>query len=74
MLTQTTNNNNNKNNPKCTDGDALRDDWDARIFNAQRRAFKRKHAAAMDKPDIAKRDALRPAPLLVQRRAGALRH
>ncbi len=81
MLTQTTTTTNN-NNPKCTDGDALRDDWDARIFNAQRRAFKRKHAAAMDEPNIAKRRqarrpvgaALRPTPLLVQRRARALRH
>jgi hypothetical protein len=57
MLTQTTTTTNN-NNPKCTDGDALRDDWDARIFNAQRRAFKRRHATAMDEPDTAKRDAL----------------
>ncbi len=31
MLTKTTTTNNNA---KCTDGDALRDDWDARIFNA----------------------------------------
>jgi hypothetical protein len=45
------------NTPKNTD-DELRDDWDARIENAQRRAFKRRHAAAMDEPDIAKRDAL----------------
>jgi hypothetical protein len=34
------------------------DDWGARIEKAQRRAFKRRHAAAMDEPDIAKRDAL----------------
>jgi hypothetical protein len=60
MLTQTTiiTTNNHNNNPKCTDGDALRDDWDASIFNAQGRAFERKHATAMDEPDTAKRDAL----------------
>jgi hypothetical protein len=58
MLTQTTITTTTNNNPKCADGDALRDDWDARIFNAQRRAFKRKHAAALDEPDTAKRDAL----------------
>jgi hypothetical protein len=57
MLTKTTTTTNNT-NPKYTDDDALRDDWDARIENAQRRAFKRRHDAAMDEPDIAKRDAL----------------
>ncbi len=36
----------------------LRDDWDARIENAQLRAFKRKHATAMAEPDTAKRAAL----------------
>jgi hypothetical protein len=56
MLTKTTTTTNN--NPKYTDDDALRDDWDARIENAQRSAFKRRHAAVMDEPDIPKRDAL----------------
>jgi hypothetical protein len=47
----------NNNTPKYTD-DKLRDDWDARIENAQHSAFKRRHAAVMDEPDTAKRDAL----------------
>jgi hypothetical protein len=59
MLTKTNHNNNyyhNYKNPmaKCADNaDALllRDDWDARIEKAQHRAFKRRHAAAMDEPD-----------------------
>jgi hypothetical protein len=38
--------------------EVLCDDWDARIENAQLRAFKRKHAAAMAEPDTAKRAAL----------------
>ncbi len=42
---------------KYTD-DELRDDWDARIEKVQHRPFKRRHAAAMDEPDIAKCDAL----------------
>jgi hypothetical protein len=46
MLTKTTVTTNN-NTPKNTDDYALRDEWDARIENAQRRAFKRRHAAAM---------------------------
>jgi hypothetical protein len=56
MLTKTTTTNNNT--PKHTDDDELRDVWGARIEKAQRRAFKRRHAAAMDEPDFAKRDAL----------------
>jgi hypothetical protein len=51
MLTNTTN------SQKYTD-DELSDDWDAHIENAQHRAFKRRHAAVMDEPDTAKRDAL----------------
>jgi hypothetical protein len=45
---------------KCVDNaEALqRDDWDARIENAQHHAFKRRHAAAMDEPYTAKRAAL----------------
>ncbi len=38
--------------------DELHDDWNARIENAQNRAFKRRHAAVMDEPDTAKRAAL----------------
>jgi hypothetical protein len=38
--------------------EAMRDDWDARLENAQLRAFKRKHAATMAEPDTAKRAAL----------------
>ncbi len=63
MLTKT--NHNLTINPlaKCADdGDALlRDDWDARIEKAQHRAFKRRHAAAMDESDgnnTGKRDAM----------------
>ncbi len=52
MLTKTT-----TNTPKYTD-DELRDDWDASIEKELHGAFKRRHAAAMDEPDIAKRDAL----------------
>jgi hypothetical protein len=60
MLTKTTTNNNT---PKHTDDDELRNDWGARIENAQRRAFNRRHAAAMmimmDEPDTtAKRGIL----------------
>jgi hypothetical protein len=53
MLTNTTNNN----TQKYTDNE-LRDDWDARIENAQHHTFKRRHAAVIDEPDTAKRDAL----------------
>jgi hypothetical protein len=42
MLTKTT-----TNTPKYID-DELRDDWDARIYNAQHRAFKRRYTAAID--------------------------
>jgi hypothetical protein len=55
MLTKT----NYYTNPKYTDDDALRDDWDARIEKAQHRAFKRRHAAAIGhEPDTAKRGAM----------------
>ncbi len=61
MLTKT-NNYNNYTNPmaKCVDNAETlqRDDWDARIENAQHRAFKRRHAAAMHESDTAKRAAL----------------
>jgi hypothetical protein len=46
---------------KCADdGHALlqRDDWDARIEKAQHHAFKRRHAAAMNEHDTAKRAAM----------------
>jgi hypothetical protein len=63
MLTKTNNNYyHNYKNPmaKCADNaKALqRDDWDARIEKAQRSAFKRRHAAAKDEPDTAKRAAM----------------
>jgi hypothetical protein len=54
MLTKTTITTNTNNTPK----DELRDDWDASIYNAQRRAVKRRHATTIDEPDTAKRDAL----------------
>jgi hypothetical protein len=61
MLTKT----NYKINPlaKCAvNAEALlRDDWDAHIEKAQHRAFKRRHAAAMDEPhdnNTGKRDAM----------------
>ncbi len=57
MLTKTTTNNNT---PKYTNENELRDDWGTRIEKAQRRAVKRRHAAAMmmDEPDTTKRGAL----------------
>jgi hypothetical protein len=45
------------NTQKYTD-DELRDDWDARIENAQHCALKCRLAAVMDEPATAKRDAL----------------
>jgi hypothetical protein len=38
--------------------EAMRDDWDARLKNAQHCAFKHRHAAVVNEPDTAKRAAL----------------